>query len=117
MALMKPSYRYLAEVNRVVDGDAVDAVIDLGFRIKVAQRLRLAGVNAPELRGAERARGLEAREYVRRRIEESNSQMLVETERTGRWGRWIATVYLPDCPKSLNEELVEKGLARRAEVM
>jgi len=38
--------------------------------------------------------------------------MLVETKKTGKWGRWIATIYLPDCSKSLNEEMVEKGLAR-----
>ena len=112
---LKPSYRYQAKVDRVVDGDTIDAVIDLGFRIKTTQRLRLAGLNAPEVRGAERAKGLQTKQYVRRRIRENKNQILVETERAGKWGRWIATVYLPDCPETLNQELIEKGLALRSE--
>ncbi|MCL0065985.1 thermonuclease family protein [Dehalococcoidia bacterium] len=109
--VLKPSYRYQAEVERVVDGGTIDAVIDLGFRIKTTQRLRLAGLNAAKARGAEHARGLQTKQYVRRRIRESKNQILVGTGRTSKWGRWVATVYLPDCPKSLNEELIEKRLA------
>ena len=111
--VLKPSYRYQAKVERVVDGDTIDAVIDLGFRIKTTQRLRLAGLNAPEVRGAERAKGLQTKQYIRRRIRENKNQILVETERAGKWGRWIATVYLSDCPESLNQELIERGLVQQ----
>lgn len=115
---VEPEYRYLAEVDRVVDGDTVDATIDLGFSIRVSKRLRLAGLNAPEIRRGSRAsekykKGFEAKAYVERRLEENGHQMLVETGRRCRWGRWIATIFLPDSEKSLNEELIEKGLVKR----
>ena len=43
-------YQYNATLVRVVDGDTVDAMIDLGFDIQVKKRIRLAGINAPESR-------------------------------------------------------------------
>ena len=43
-------YRYNAKVTRVVDGDTVDAEIDLGFDITIKKRIRLAEINAPESR-------------------------------------------------------------------
>ena len=47
----RPNFSYKATVLRVVDGDTVDAEIDLGFRMKTTQRLRLKGIDTPELRG------------------------------------------------------------------
>ena len=41
-------YKYKATVGRVVDGDTVDVVIDLGFKITTNQRIRLEGINTPE---------------------------------------------------------------------
>ena len=49
---MKLNYTYKAHVDRVVDGDTFDVTVDLGFRITTYQRLRLAGVETPEVRGA-----------------------------------------------------------------
>lgn len=49
-------------VTRVVDGDTLDVVIDLGYHLTAKQRLRLLWVDTPELRGAEREAGLEARD-------------------------------------------------------
>lgn len=117
---MEPIYRYRAEVRQVVDGDTVDAVIDLGFYIKITERLRLEGLDTPEIRGVSRAsaeyrKGIEARTYVEKRFAQNGNQMLVETGKGGRWGRWIATIYLADSQKSLNIELIEKGFARRVE--
>ena len=43
-------YNYNAKCIKVVDGDTIDAEIDLGFDIKVTKRIRLAGINAPESR-------------------------------------------------------------------
>jgi len=67
---MQPSYRYRAELDRVVDGDTLDVVIDLGFYIKIKERIRLEGVNTPEIYGVpqdseEYRRGMEAKEYCR----------------------------------------------------
>jgi len=41
--------------------------------------------------------------------------MIIETRKMGKWRRWLAKVHLPDTGRTLNEELVEKGLARRVE--
>ena len=41
-------YTYKAKLQRVVDGDTIDATIDLGFDIFVKKRIRFAGINAPE---------------------------------------------------------------------
>ncbi|MCD6154498.1 MAG: thermonuclease family protein [Candidatus Verstraetearchaeota archaeon] len=117
---MQPSYRYRAELDRVVDGDTLDVVIDLGFYIKIKERIRLEGVDTPEIYGVpqdseEYRRGLEAKEYVERRLNENGNQMIIETRKMGKWRRWLAKVYLPDTGRTLNEELIEKGLARRVE--
>lgn len=59
---------YVREVKNVVDGDTIDVVIDLGFNVLFEQRVRLAGIDTPESRTtdkAEKALGLEAKEYLR----------------------------------------------------
>ena len=43
-------YTYEAQVTRVVDGDTIDALVDLGFDIHKSIRIRLVGMNAPESR-------------------------------------------------------------------
>ena len=117
---MQPCYRYRAELNRVVDGDTLDVVIDLGFYIRLKERIRLEGVDTPEIYGVpqdseEYRRGLEAKEYVERRLAENGNQMIIETRKMGKWRRWLAKVYLPDTGRTLNEELIEKGLAKSIE--
>ena len=41
-------YQYKAKIDRIVDGDTMDIVIDLGFKITTNQRIRLKGINTPE---------------------------------------------------------------------
>jgi len=117
---MRPCYRYLAEFDRVVDGDTLDVLIELGFYIRIKERIRLERVDAPEIYGIpqdseEYKRGLGAKEYVERRLAENGNQMIMETRKLGKWRRWLAKVYLPDTGRTLNEELIEKGLAKRVE--
>ena len=47
----EPSYRYRAELDRVVDGDTFDVLIDLGFYIRIKERIRLEEVDTPEIYG------------------------------------------------------------------
>ena len=58
---------------------------------------------------------MEAKEYVERRLAENGNRMMIETRKLGKWRRWLAKVYLPDTRRTLNEELIEKGLAKRVE--
>jgi hypothetical protein len=45
---------------------------------------------------------------------ENGNEMIIETEKRGKWRRWLAKIYLKDADKTLNDELVEKGLAKIA---
>jgi len=102
-----PSYRYRAEIVRWVDGDTVDVVVDLGFKIQTKQRLRLFGVNTPE-RGKPGFR--EATEYCEGRAPQG-STVEVSTYKTGKFGRWLADVFVDGDEDSVNKGLLETGHA------
>lgn len=114
-------YKYKAKIDRIVDGDTMDIVVDLGFKITTHQRIRLEGINTPETynvkkNSEEYKKGLAAKEFVISRFESNNFEALIETEKdTGKFGRYIATVWLDDNTTSLNKELVEKGFAEEVE--
>jgi micrococcal nuclease len=111
-------YQYKATVERIVDGDTIDVVIDLGFKITTFQRIRLAKINTPETYNVKRdseeyQKGLASKQYVEQRIAANNNQILLETEKvTEKYGRYIGTIILADSTTTLNDELVEKGLAK-----
>lgn len=113
-----PDYSYRCNVVRVVDGDTIDVDIDLGFAITARKRLRLYGVNTWETRGAERPRGLLAKEYVETlllSVKEVWVQTLMDAE--GKYGRLLAWVWVlveGDFPGyvCLNTELLRLGHGR-----
>jgi micrococcal nuclease len=84
-------YEYRASLIRVVDGDTIDVELDLGLRIKRTERLRLLGVDAPEMHGDEQVRAEDVRDELQRFLAEAN-EMRVHTEKTGSFGRWLAKV-------------------------
>ncbi len=109
-------YEYKAKLDRVIDGDTIDVVVDLGFYTKVKERLRLAGIDTPEVYGAKKnskeyQKGVEAKEYVEKRLQENNNEMIIKTDKVCKYRRWIALIFLEDSKKTLNQELVEKGFA------
>ena len=70
-------YEYaIKEVLRVVDGDTIDVVIDLGFDLTKKERIRLAGIDTPESRTRnleEKKMGLEAKEYLQNKLDNCNA--------------------------------------------
>ena len=46
---MEPCYRYRARLGRVVDGDTIDVLIELGFYVTLRERVRLEGIDTPEI--------------------------------------------------------------------
>lgn len=101
-----PPYMYSAKIDRWVDGDTVDVWIDLGFRIHTHQRLRLLDVDTPEVRGLEKIAGAAATTFVNQ-LAPPETQVLVSTMKTGKYGRWLAEIWVEG--KLINSELVKAG--------
>lgn len=111
-------YQYrVKEILKVVDGDTVDVIIDLGFDVFLEKRVRMAGVNAPESRTKdleEKAKGLKTKAWL---IEKFNTdeQIIIETSldnQYGKFGRVLGTFYIGDALLSVNLEMLSEGLAR-----
>ena len=113
-AVLTP-YTYKAEVISIYDGDTMLLQIDLGFDIKHRITVRLARINAPEVRGESRLEGFESRDFLIDKIfgEEGSvdNSVIVKTykDRKEKYGRYLAEVYLNG--SCLNDELVRLGLA------
>jgi micrococcal nuclease len=110
---MSPSKRY---PNGVVDGDTVSVNLDLGLRQWMHDvRIRLYGVSAPEVRGAERVRGIESKEALERLIAHMlpDGDLLIRTykDQSDSFGRWLGELWTPDGMSCLNALLVQHGFA------
>ena len=80
---------YNATLVRVIDGDTVDAMIDLGFDIQVKKRIRLAGINAPESRTrnkVEKKLGLAAKERLIQLMDGAANCFEIESKEIGKYG-------------------------------
>lgn len=109
---MKP-YFYKAKIISVYDGDTVTAVMDLGFNITNKIKIRLHGINAPEIRGKQRPEGLKSRDYLRSLILDKDVIIQTLKDKKGKYGRYIGIIHLED--KNINELLVESGHAEKKE--
>ena len=112
-------YEYRARLQRVVDGDTVDLVVDLGFSTFKAERFRLSGINAPESRTKdleEKTRGKAATKFLEELLG-SGEDLLIETEldKKGKYGRYLCTIYAPvqgfTTLQNVNRMMVNKGHA------
>ncbi len=103
-------YVYRAKVIRVVDGDTLDLEVDLGMETFRKTRVRLIGINTPEMNTQE---GKNAKAYVETWCL-SNPEVLIHTtkDRKEKYGRYLATVVSPGLVgQSLNQLLLDVGLA------
>jgi micrococcal nuclease len=110
-------YEYrVKNVTKIVDGDTIDVVIDLGFDISFSSRVRLAGIDTPESSTRdlkEKALGLESKDYLKKRLELATN-IVIRTEKvnsTEKYGRILGWLYLDGETKSVNHEMIEKGYA------
>ena len=109
-------YEYKAKLDRVVDGDTVDALIDLGFDVWVKKRIRLEGIDAPETRTRdleEKDRGLVTKERLTGLLEASNGEFVLVSHGVGKYGRCIGTIYIDK--ENINQLLLSEGLAEKYE--
>ena len=103
-------YKYNAKLDRVVDGDTVDALVDLGFNTWKKVRIRMHGMNAPESRTRdleEKARGIAAKSRLEEHLE--SGQFILESMGVGKFGRCLGIIYVNDI--NINKTLITEGHA------
>jgi micrococcal nuclease len=107
---------FVKEVKNVVDGDTIDVVIDLGFDILFASRVRLAGIDTPESRTtdkAEKALGLESKDYLKKHLKDAKS-VVIKTEKMNsseKFGRILGWLYVNGDTESVNDKMINDGYA------
>ncbi len=105
-------YVYKAFVVSIFDGDTITVNIDLGFDVWLKeQKIRLQGINAPEVRGEQRTQGIKSRNRLIELI--LNKEVIIETvkDKKEKFGRWLGKVYFNS--ELINEKLVQEGLAQK----
>ena len=113
----KDPYIYrIKSVGRVVDGDTIDADIDLGFDISLTKRIRLAGIDTPESRTKdldEKKLGLDAKNWLKHQLEDA-FDVVIRTEKpdsTEKYGRIIGHLFINGQDESLNNQMITEGYA------
>ena len=108
-------YEYVAKLDRVVDGDTADAMIDLGFNTWVKKRIRFKGVDTWECRTRdldEKKKGLAAKEFTKNLLENSDDgKFALRSHGVGKYGRVLGELFVKGETKSVNDLLIENGHA------
>ncbi|HFE65526.1 MAG TPA: nuclease [Caldithrix sp.] len=107
-------YYYAAKVVSVYDGDTVRTDIDLGLSTWVKkEKIRLARINAPEVRGKERPEGLKARDFLSDLILDKDIFLQTQKDKKGKYGRYLGELWVEKDGKwiNVNDLMVESGHA------
>ena len=113
-------YIYRGKLERVVDGDTIDALIDVGFDIWVKKRIRYKGIDTWESRTRnleEKAKGLEAKARNKELLMEVSSKpgyFRLKSYGVGKYGRVLAEVFIMDSNGvqiDINKTLIKEGHA------
>ena len=113
-------YIYRGKLDRVVDGDTIDALIDVGFDIWVKKRIRYKGIDAWESRTRnleEKAKGLEAKARNKELLETVSSKpgyFRLKSYGVGKYGRVLGEIFIQDINGEqicINDQLITEGHA------
>ena len=117
----KSCYNFrVIEITKVLDGDTIDVLIDLGFDLYKKERVRIAGVDTPEKRTRdleEKALGIDATNWLKEKLEGAiagDDDLIIRTELVGgvgKYGRLLGWLYVGDSTISLNEQMINAGYA------
>lgn len=117
-------FKYYADVNEAkypqgaYDGDTIDFTIDCGFANLRNERIRVLGINTPELRGRSKEEGIKARDFTRKWLAEGRERakvagckwpFTVQTEKADAFGRYLAYIVRVCDGASLTAALVKEG--------
>ena len=100
---MSNLYTYQAIVDRVIDGDTVDMIVDYGFRLEQTQRIRLLHVDTPERGKPSWQEATDTLKFYLHAAAEKDpggeGRLRLISHKTGKFGRWLGEIY------SLDEEI------------
>ena len=95
LSLEESLYIYKAYVTDVYDGDTITCIIDCGFNLGIQKtKIRLYGINTPELRGEDRDIGIFVRDELRKKILHKHVFLKTIKDKTGKYGRFLGKIYV-----------------------
>ena len=107
-------YEYKAKLLRVIDGDTIDAMIDLGFNTWTKKRVRLYGIDAPESRTKdleEKRQGQAATKRLQELLASTNGELIIHSHGIGKYGRCLGTLFIGEY--NINQQLLLEGHAEK----
>jgi len=113
-------YIYRAKLDRVVDGDTIDAMIDVGFDIWIKKRIRYSGIDTWESRTRdldEKKKGLAAKARNKELLETVSGKsgyFRLKSHGVGKYGRVLGEIFIQDAngvQMNVNETLIKEGHA------
>lgn len=107
-------YKYNAKLIRVIDGDTIDALIDLGFNVWVKKRIRLYGINTPETRTKdleEKVAGFAATDRLIELLRQCGNEFVLVSHGVGKYGRCLGELFIENSQESVNQMLINEGHA------
>ena len=108
--------KYKAKLIRIIDGDTIDAEIDIGFDVFVRKRIRLWGINAPETRSRDQNEVKLAKNTFKRLasiLAASNGEFELISHGDGKYGRCLGEIFVKELKESVNQTLINEGLAKK----
>jgi len=108
----KFAYYYRGKTFNVVDGDTADIIIYMGFNISMVRRVRMYGINAPEMTGEEHERGVEAKNHLKGLIGDKDIILRSIDDKNDKYGRILAVIYVNDYneTKGLSNQLINVNM-------
>lgn len=97
-------YTYNAEIVRVVDGDTVVALIDLGHNLHIKRSIRLLGIDTPEIRTKnkqEKENGYKCKIHLEELLNKYKGVCIIQTIKRDSFGRWLANIWVGRKKESL----------------
>ena len=106
-------YKYKATLIKVIDGDTIDAEIDLGFNISLYKRIRLWKIDAPEVRTRnlkEKKQGKKTKNRLKALLKVKNGEFELISHGFGKFGRCLGEIFVDN--HNINDLLINEGLAK-----
>lgn len=111
------NYVYKATVDSIYDGDTMTCTIDCGFGVHLAkQKVRLFGINTPEVRGSEKEEGKKSRDAVREKVLGKDILLKTIKDKKGKYGRYLGIIYIQEGDKqvNINDWIIENNYGEKA---